>query len=96
MLATSVIPGLQSLRELAGVSAFRVFVTSTPDDLLVRAVDAERHGGLQRTEQIVFAPKLPSGTATDLPKVQSSAFTAVCYLFGRPDGTDPGGDVPAA
>jgi hypothetical protein len=74
---------LQQLRHLASVSAFKLFVTTTPDDLLARAIDAERHGGMAKTEQIVFAPKLASGTLSDLPETLSSAYTAVCYLFGK-------------
>lgn len=77
-------PGaLQPLRDLARVSGFKVFVTTTPDDLLTRAIDAERHGGTAKTDQIVFAPKLASGTLSDLPETVSSAYTAVCYLFGK-------------
>lgn len=74
---------LQPLRNLASVGAFRLFVTTTPDDLLARAIDAERHGGMAKTEHIVFAPKLASGTLSDLPEVCSSGYTAVCYLFGK-------------
>ena len=74
---------LQLLRELASISSFRLFVTTTPDDLLARAVDAERHGGIAKTEHIVFAPALASGTLNDLPEVLSSCYTAVYYLFGK-------------
>ena len=74
---------LQPLRDLAGISGFKLFVTTTPDDLLARAIDAERYGGIAKTEQIVFAPKLSSGTVSDLPEVRSSGYTAVCYLFGK-------------
>ena len=74
---------LQPLRSLASISGFKLFVTTTPDDLLARAIDAERHGGIAKTDHIVFAPKLASGTLSDLPETLSSAYTAVCYLFGR-------------
>jgi len=74
---------LQPLRALAGVSGFRLFATTTPDDLLARAIAAERHGALAKTEHFVFAPKLASGTLGDLPEVRSSGYTAVCYLFGK-------------
>ena len=53
---------LQPLRDLASVSGFKLFVTTTPDDLLARAIDAERHAGIAKTDHIVFAPKLASGT----------------------------------
>ena len=74
---------LQPLRDLAVPSGFSLFVTTTPDDLLARAIDAERYGGMAKTEHIVFAPKLASGTLSDLPEVRSSGYTAVCYLFGK-------------
>ena len=74
---------LQPLRDLASISGFGLFVTTTPDDLLARAIDAERHGDMAKTEHIVFAPKLASGTLSDLPEVCSSGYTAVCYLFGK-------------
>jgi TIR domain len=74
---------LGTLRGLAGIRAFNLFVTTTPDDLLARAIDAERHGGTAKTEHVVFAPKLASGTMGDLPEVRSSGYTAVCYLFGK-------------
>src|SRR5215471_16065300 len=62
---------LQPLRNLASVSGFKLFVTTTPDDLLARAIDTERHGGIAKTEHIVFAPKLASGALNDLPEVRS-------------------------
>src|SRR5215813_1843417 len=74
---------LQPLRALASISGFKLFVTTTPDDLLARAIDAERYGGMAKTEHIVFAPKLASGALNDLPEVRSSGYTAVCYLFGK-------------
>jgi hypothetical protein len=76
---------LEPLRHLASVRGFKLFVTATPDDLLARAIDAERHGGQSRTGQIVFAPKLASGG--DLPVVRPSEYTAVCYLFGKASAT---------
>lgn len=40
---------LLPLRELAGISGFKLFVTTTPDDLLARAIDADRHDGIAMT-----------------------------------------------
>ncbi len=73
----------QSLRDLASVTGFKLFVATTPDDLLARAIDAERHEGMEKTDHIVFSHKLASGSKRDLPEVRSSGYTAVCYLFGR-------------
>ena len=80
---TSAMAAAMPLRSLAAVTGFRLFVSVTPDDLLARAIDAERHAGVAKTEHIVFAPKLASGTLGDLPEVRSSRYTAVAYLFGR-------------
>jgi hypothetical protein len=74
---------LEPLRNLASVTGLKLFVTTTPDDLLARVMDAVRHGGLAKTDQIVFAPKLASGTLSDLPETPTSAYTAVCYIFGK-------------
>jgi hypothetical protein len=74
---------LQPLRDLASISGFKLFVTTSADDLLARAIDAERYSGMAKTEHIVFAPKLASGALSDLPEVRSSNYTAVCYLFGK-------------
>lgn len=74
---------LQPLRDLASITGFKLFISTTPDDLLVRAIDVERHGGTSKTDHIVFAPKLASGTLRDLPEVRSSGYAAVCYLFGK-------------
>lgn len=83
LLETSAESALPPLRALADISSFRLFVTTTPDDLLARAIDVERYGGMANTAHIVFAPKLASGTLSDLPEVRSSGYSAVCYLFGK-------------
>jgi hypothetical protein len=78
---------LQPLKDLAGISDFKLFLTTTPDDLLARAIDAVRYSGRDETEHIVFAPKLASGTFRDLPEVLSPTYSAVCYLFGKASAT---------
>jgi len=74
---------LQPLKDLAGIDDFRLFITTTPDDLLFRAIDATRHEGTTKTEQLIFAPKRASGTSRDLPEVLDLTYSAVCYLFGK-------------
>jgi len=83
LVETPAASSLEALRDLASVSGFTVFVTTTPDDMLARAIDAERHGGIAKTDHVVFAPKLASGTASDVPETVSSGYSAVCYLFGK-------------
>jgi len=76
---------LVPLRQLASISHFDLFVTTTFDDLLVKAIDLERFDGRAETAQIEFAPMLPVNKRTDLPESQSrpEGYTAVFYLFGK-------------
>jgi hypothetical protein len=73
------------LRKLALISHFDLFATTTPDDLLARALDAVRFGGAAQTDQIEYAPKLPTERRRDIPETPSSKYTAVLYLFGKAD-----------
>ncbi len=43
------------LRQLAAIDDFRLFVTTTSDDL-VQALDQVRYGGRPQTEQVEYAP----------------------------------------
>jgi TIR domain len=73
------------LRELASIQHFDLFATTTPDDLLARALDAVRFEGAHQTDQIEYAPKLPTERRRDIPEVPSSRYTAVFYVFGKAD-----------
>ena len=73
---------LQPLRELASIHHCNLFVTTTPDDLLVRALNQVR--GVE-TEEIIYAPKLPTERRRDIPEAPSSRYSAVFYLFGKAD-----------
>lgn len=76
---------MQPLRDLASIDAFSLFVTTTIDDLLVRAIDAVRHGGMAKTRSIVHAPNLPTEEFRDVTDSDlcSAQFTAVLHLFGK-------------
>ncbi|MBA2668846.1 MAG: hypothetical protein H0U67_00570, partial [Gemmatimonadetes bacterium] len=76
---------LPALRELASIRHFDLFATTTPDGLLAHAIDAVRFGGSARTEQIEYAPSLPTDRRRDLPELRSSQYAAVFYMFGRVD-----------
>jgi len=78
---------LLPLRQLAAIRDFDVFGTCTPDDLLARAIDAVRFGGTRQTDQIEYAPKLPTDRRRDIPEVPSSKYAAVFYLFGKSDAS---------
>jgi len=76
-----------SLRQLASIRAFKLFVTTSFDPLLAQAIDAERYaGGTAQTEVLSFAPK---ATPVDLPAgARELARPVVFHLFGRLAATD--------
>lgn len=75
----------EPLHQLAAIRHFDLFATTTPDDLLARALDAVRFDGLRQTDEIEYAPKLPTDRRRDIPEVMSSKYAAVFYLFGKAD-----------
>ena len=78
-------PVLVPLRELTSIRHFDLFATTTPDALLAQALDAVRFDGARGTEEIEYAPKLPTDRRRDIPEVPSSQYAAVFYLFGKAD-----------
>jgi hypothetical protein len=76
---------VEPLHQLAAIRHFDLFATTTPDDLLARALDAMRFDGARQTDEIEYAPKLPTDRRRDIPEVMSSKYTAVFYLFGKAD-----------
>ncbi len=75
----------EPLRQLASITDFDFFVTTTPDDLLARAIDEVRFGGAHQTLEIEHSPKLPTDAHRDLPgkEVVAAKHPAVFYLFGK-------------
>ena len=68
------------LRQLAQITDFDLFVTTTFDPLLERAVNAERYGGQPTAEVIAYAPN----RVADLPAERSQLTRAVVYhMLGR-------------
>jgi hypothetical protein len=74
---------LTPLRELALITDFDLFATTTPDDLLARALNATRFDGAKQTDEIEYAPKLSTELRRDIPEERTSEYTAVFYLFGK-------------
>ena len=69
-----------ALRQLAQITDFDLFVTTTFDPLLERAVNLERYGGQPTAEVIAYAPN----RVADLPAERSQLQRAVVYhLLGR-------------
>lgn len=74
------LPVPDSLRKLAGVRQFNLFVTTTFDSLLEQAIDAERFGGAQKTLSIGYSPN----GASDLPADAGTADRPVVFhLLGK-------------
>jgi hypothetical protein len=73
-----------SHRDLAAVEDFRLFVSTTPDDVMARAIDSVRYGGAPETQQIEYAPSsLSKDHTTDLSPQWADDQSAVFYLFGK-------------
>jgi len=69
-----------ALRQLAQITDFDLFVTTTFDPLLERAVNLERYAGQPSAEVIAYAPN----RVADLPAERSQLQRAVVYhLLGR-------------
>ncbi|MGE5088900.1 MAG: toll/interleukin-1 receptor domain-containing protein [Candidatus Levyibacteriota bacterium] len=69
-----------ALRQLAQITDFDLFVTTTFDPLLEQAVNQERFGGAQSTEVIAYAPN----RVADLPSEREKLQRPVIYhLLGR-------------
>jgi len=69
-----------ALRQLAQITDFDLFVTTTFDPLLERAVNAERYGGQSTAEVVAYAPN----RVADLPCERSQLQRTVVYhLLGR-------------
>jgi len=69
-----------ALRQLAQITDFDLFVTTTFDPLLEQAINAERFGGAQSTDVIAYVPN----RVADLPSEREQLQRPVVYhMFGR-------------
>ncbi len=69
-----------ALRQLAQITDFDLYVTTTFDPLLEQAINLERHGGQPHAEVIAYAPN----RVADLPVERSQLQRTVVYhLLGR-------------
>lgn len=70
----------KALRQLAQITDFDLYVTTTFDPLLEQTINLERYGGQPTTEVIAYAPN----RVADLPVERSQLQRAVVYhLLGR-------------
>src|SRR6266496_2532426 len=70
----------QALRQLAQITDFDLFVTTTFDPLLEQAINAERFAGAQSTEVIAYSPNRVADLATERDRFQRPV---VYHLLGR-------------
>ena len=69
-----------ALRQLAQITDFDLFVTTTFDGYLEQAINAERFGGAQSTEVIGYSPNRVADLATERENFQRPV---VYHLLGR-------------
>ena len=69
-----------ALRQLARITDFDLFVTTTFDPLLERAVNLERYGGQPTAEVIAYAPNRVSDLPAERGQLQR---TVVYHLLGK-------------
>lgn len=72
-----------ALLDLAGICDFRLFVTTTFDDLLARAINQVRFKGAALVDQIAYAPNLPKAEERDIPESITGTYCGLLYLLGR-------------
>lgn len=77
----------ESLRELAGITNFDLFITTTFDDLLINTLDETRNPYAAPTGRIIFSPFLSKEEQGDLSEERLHDYRAVFYLFGRASAT---------
>jgi TIR domain-containing protein/SIR2-like protein len=58
-----------ALLKLAGIRAFKLYVTTTFDDLLKWAIDQTRHGGAPRTKVLTYSPENVQDIPTQVAKL---------------------------
>jgi hypothetical protein len=69
-----------ALRQLARITDFDLFVTTTFDPLLEKAINLERYGGQPMAEVIAYAPNRVADLPTERAQLQR---TVVYHLLGR-------------
>jgi hypothetical protein len=80
-------PPPEALRQLAGIRDFRLFLSTTFDSLLARALDDVRFNGEPRTRELWFSPNQSTAEQQENARAPREADTAVFQLFGRASST---------
>jgi TIR domain/SIR2-like domain len=75
------------LRDLAAISDFTTFVSTTPDRLLTRAINDARFGGAPVTRELAFSPSLSTTEIAENEQPAVPGETVVLRLFGKVTST---------
>jgi hypothetical protein len=73
----------EALRRLADIDDFRLFLSTTFDSALARALDQVRFGGEPRTRELWFSPNQSTSEQQENARPPRSDDTVVFKLFGR-------------
>jgi hypothetical protein len=76
------VPG-DALRDLAAIVDLRLFVSTTPDRLLARAVNDVRFEGREVAREIAFSPSQPASQRSRNAQAAAATETVVLNLFGQ-------------
>jgi hypothetical protein len=71
------------LRDLAAITNFSLFVSTTPDRMLADAVNDVRFGGRRRTRELVFAPNQSTEDQARNLHTPAESDTTILQLFGQ-------------
>jgi len=80
-------PPPEALRQLAGVGDFRLFLSTTFDPLLARALNDIRFGGEPRTRELWFSPNQSTAEQQENEREPRETETVVFKLFGKASST---------
>jgi hypothetical protein len=76
------VPG-DALRDLAAIADLRLFVSTTPDRLLARAVNDVRFEGREVAREVAFSPSQPAIQRSRNAQAAAATDTVVLNLFGQ-------------
>jgi hypothetical protein len=77
----------EALRQLAGIRDFHLFLSTTFDPLLARALNEVRFGGETRTRELWFSPNQSTAEQQENAREPREADTVVFKLFGKASST---------
>jgi hypothetical protein len=77
----------EALRQLAGIRDFRLFLSTTFDPLLARALNQVRFGGEPRTRELWFSPNQATSEQQENAREPRENDTVVFKLFGKASST---------